>query len=183
VDPSGPEFLNNIVVACRGCNSRKGDRTLAEVASTLGMTLLPPPTIKPDQAAPAKLSSPQTETPTETETSTLVPSERGTPPTARSGRPIFKGTRFVVFEWQLDDLRNALGPYVEDFALDEWFHTLNQRCERENVVAPKRDGGAWLQAELVREANRRGIPLRIGSTQPEAGKLTTRMAQMVRNAQ
>lgn len=44
VDPDGPNTLENVVVACRGCNSRKGGRT----PEAAGMTLLPePPAFKP----------------------------------------------------------------------------------------------------------------------------------------
>jgi hypothetical protein len=39
VAPRGPETLANLVVACRGCNSMKGQKTLAEA----GMTLRPEP--------------------------------------------------------------------------------------------------------------------------------------------
>jgi hypothetical protein len=39
VDPNGGSLIENLVIACRGCNSRKGCRT-PEQAS---MTLLPPP--------------------------------------------------------------------------------------------------------------------------------------------
>lgn len=40
VDPDGPNTVENVVVACRGCNSRKGRRTPEEA----GMILLPPRT-------------------------------------------------------------------------------------------------------------------------------------------
>jgi 5-methylcytosine-specific restriction endonuclease McrA len=39
IDPDGPNEIDNLVVACRGCNSRKRDRTPAQA----GMTLLPEP--------------------------------------------------------------------------------------------------------------------------------------------
>lgn len=39
VDPDGENVLENIVVACRSCNSRKKDRTPEQA----GLTLLPPP--------------------------------------------------------------------------------------------------------------------------------------------
>lgn len=38
VDPHGPNTMENLVVACRGCNSAKGSRTPDEA----GMPLLPP---------------------------------------------------------------------------------------------------------------------------------------------
>ncbi len=78
-------------------------------------------------------------------------------PTGRSKRPIFSGTRFVVFDWQLDDLTRILGPAIDDFDIDAWFHTLNSRCEQSRELIPQRDGGRWLQTQLIDEARRRGL--------------------------
>ncbi len=44
VNPDGDNALDNVVVACRGCNILKGERTPAEA----GMELLAPGTTKPD---------------------------------------------------------------------------------------------------------------------------------------
>lgn len=90
-------------------------------------------------------------------------------PNGRSKRPIFKGQRLVVFEWMLDDLVRLLGPHVEAFDLHEWFFTLDARCLKNGVVPPPRDGGEWLQAETLSEAQRRGLPLRTGV--PSNGKV------------
>ncbi len=80
--------------------------------------------------------------------------------TARSHRPIFTGTRFVVFEWQLDNINRLLGDKAyAAFGLDEFFHVLNARVDGEDVLVPQRDNGVWLLAEVAAEANRRGIPL------------------------
>jgi uncharacterized protein YdaU (DUF1376 family) len=87
--------------------------------------------------------------------------------TARSKRPIFKGTRFVVFEWQYDDLCRMLGPHADTFDLDEWFHELNRRAERASDVVPQRDGGAWLQARTLEEARQRGLT--VASATPATG--------------
>lgn len=78
---------------------------------------------------------------------------------ARSGRPIFKGQRLVVFEWQLDDCCQILGKHTNDFDLHEWFYTLDAETVNSNLVIPKRDGGKWLQAELLKEVKRRRLPL------------------------
>lgn len=78
---------------------------------------------------------------------------------ARSRRPIFKGQRFVIFEWMLDDIRQVLGPYFEDFGLDEWFYALDERAQRLNLVMPKRDNGAWVQTQLLEEVTRRGLKI------------------------
>lgn len=104
------------------------------------------------------------------------------PPSARSGRLVFKGTKFVVFEWQLTNCVNDLGGLeaAEAFHLDEWFHDLNAQCELDRIIVPKRDGGAWLQQQLISEAQRRGIPLRI-AVAAEAGKLTNRLGSALAN--
>ena len=81
---------------------------------------------------------------------------------ARSARPIFVGQRFTVFEWMFDDIRQILGPYLDEFNLDEWFYALDEKAARMNLVIPKRDKGVWLQAQVVDEAKRRG--LRIAGT-------------------
>ena len=81
------------------------------------------------------------------------------PPDARSKRPVFAGQKFCVFEWQLDDLVGILGNHTEAFDLHEWFFALDALAVRSNWVIPRRDGGAWLRGELVKEAKTRGIPL------------------------
>lgn len=45
VDPFGPDTFDNLVVACRGCNSRKGQRTPEQA----GMTLRPEPNLDTTQ--------------------------------------------------------------------------------------------------------------------------------------
>jgi uncharacterized protein YdaU (DUF1376 family) len=83
-------------------------------------------------------------------------------PDARSKRPIFQGTRFAVFEWQHDDLCRMLGSHMEAFRLDEWYHDLNATMSRSGEIIPQRDGGAWLQARTLEEAQRRGLPIAAG---------------------
>lgn len=87
-------------------------------------------------------------------------------PTARSKRPIFTGQRLTVHEWMLDDCTKTLGPYGPDFDLHEWFYQLDEQAVRTNLVIPKRDGGSWLQAQLVSEAQRRGFPLTMAMAKP-----------------
>lgn len=101
-------------------------------------------------------------------------------PTARSKRPIFTGQKLTVFEWQLDDCARTLGEFVDTFDLHDWFFTLDAQAMRANLVIPKRDGGEWLQAQLVAEAQRRGLPLQM-ATMPQMGKGTTRLAAAVAN--
>lgn len=78
---------------------------------------------------------------------------------ARSKRPIFSGVRLTVFEWMLDDLRKMLGKHTETFDLHDWFFTLDAQAEREGFVIPQRDRGAWLLAQTLAEAHRRGLPI------------------------
>lgn len=78
---------------------------------------------------------------------------------ARSKRPIFRGNRLTVFEWMLDDIRQMLGPNFEDFSVDEFFDSLDQKLRRDPVVIPKKDGGKWLYARVQEEAERRGLRL------------------------
>jgi hypothetical protein len=88
------------------------------------------------------------------------PSEVGT---ARSKRPMFVGQRLTVFEWQVEECVGILGPHADAFHLDEWFFALDHMAVARGLVIPKRDGGEWLQAQLVAEAQRRGIPLRLAT--------------------
>lgn len=85
---------------------------------------------------------------------------------ARSKRPIFTGQRIVIFEWMLDDIRQILGPYTDDFGLDVWFYELDAQAMRLNLVMPKRDGGAWVQAQLLAEVKRRGLSI-AGVNEPD----------------
>lgn len=101
---------------------------------------------------------------------------------ARSKRPIFSGQRFVVFEWMLDDLTRMLGEFTEQFDLHDWFFALDERCVARGEVPPERDGGIWLKNQTLLEAQRRGLPLKRAKTTEDAGKLTNRMAAMVRDA-
>lgn len=78
---------------------------------------------------------------------------------ARSKHPVFKGQRFVVFDWQLEDLARLLGPNTDDFDLHEWFFTLDERCVQNRAVIPQRDGGKWLESQTREEAQRRGLSL------------------------
>lgn len=86
--------------------------------------------------------------------------------TARSKRPIFTGQRLTVFEWMLDDCAQTLGPLTDAFDLHAWFFVLDAELVKAAVVLQKRDGGAWLQSQLVAEAHRRGLPIAIATPPP-----------------
>jgi uncharacterized protein YdaU (DUF1376 family) len=78
---------------------------------------------------------------------------------ARSKQPIFKGQRFVVFAWMLEDLKRMLGAHAEAFDLHAWFFDLDAEAVAANVVVPQRDGGRWVQERTHAEAVRRGLPI------------------------
>ena len=94
------------------------------------------------------------------------------PPSSRSKRPIFRGQRITVFDWMLDDCLKTLGTYAEPFDLHAWFFDLDEQARRTDLVIPQRDGGAWLQQQLLAEATRRGLPIA-----SSLGKFSTRMAR------
>lgn len=85
---------------------------------------------------------------------------------ARSKRPIFSGQRLTVFEWMLDECIKTLGEHCDAFDLHEWFFALDRLAVDRGLVIPKRDNGVWLQAQLVAEAQRRGLPLRMATAEP-----------------
>jgi hypothetical protein len=121
---------------------------------------------QPDAAIANSGSSSSTPSPTPTPTP-FVGSNRTEPAVdARSKRPIFKGQRFVVHEWQLDDLRRMLGSHTEAFDLHAWFFDLDAKAAAAGVVVPQRDGGRWLQDEALAEASRRGIPIAASTAAP-----------------
>lgn len=78
---------------------------------------------------------------------------------ARSKWPIFKGRRFVVFDWMLEDMRRSLGSHCDGFDLHSWFYELDEATEQAGVVVPQRDSGKWLQEQMLAEAARRGLPI------------------------
>lgn len=93
-----------------------------------------------------------------------------------SKHPVFKGQRFVVFDWQLEGLIRLLGAHADGFDLHEWFFTLDTEAMRSGEVVPQRDNGAWLQARTLAEAKRRGFPI---AEAPQLGKLSARMVALV----
>lgn len=87
-------------------------------------------------------------------------------PDARSKRPIFDGQKLAVFEWMFDDCVRTLGTFADDFDLHAWFYDLDAMALKANLVIPKRDGGEWLQSQLIAEAQRRGLPLTVATAAP-----------------
>lgn len=108
--------------------------------------------------------------PTPTPTPTLVLGEKANPEVlaaekrqnggnnGRSRRPIFAGQRFVIFDWMLEDLGRMLGPHFDAFDIHTWLDALDQQANRDRLVKAKADWWPWVQAELIDEAKRRGLP-------------------------
>jgi uncharacterized protein YdaU (DUF1376 family) len=101
----------------------------------------------------------------------------------RSKRPIFKGQRFVVFEWMLDDLTRMLGTHANAFDLHSWFFALDQMAEDAGIVVPQRDGGRWLQERTQEEALKRGLPLAVASHNPKTAGNAAAAARFVARGQ
>lgn len=93
-----------------------------------------------------------------------------------SKRPIYQSDRFVVFEWQLDNLSRMLGPHADGFDLHAWFDHLTQQSRDKGIVIPKRCDD-WLQAQTLAEAQRRGLQIATGA--PVLGKQSTRIMNML----
>lgn len=77
----------------------------------------------------------------------------------RSKHPVFAGERFVVFDWMLEDMMRTLGPHTDNFDLHEWFFTLDATARTSELVIAKSEQWPWLQAALMDEARRRGLPI------------------------
>lgn len=97
-------------------------------------------------------------------TARSVDPERGTGKTQKlqpveigSNRPVFRCSRFVVFDWMLARLMELLGPHTNDFALDQWFETLEKRADAGGFLLDKRKVFDWIYAATIEEAERRGL--------------------------
>ncbi len=91
---------------------------------------------------------------------------------ARSKHPIFSGQRFVVFDWMLEDIGRTLGNHLDAFDVHEWFFSLDARAVKDSIVKPKNDWWPWIQAELLAEAEKRGLP----TAEPKKFGVTTKTA-------
>ncbi len=83
-----------------------------------------------------------------------------------SNRPIFKGQRFTVLEWMLENFMQMLGANAGDFAIDEWFYALDAKALTTNAMIDKKKTWDWLHAEFIAEVDRRKIP-RAGAKQTD----------------
>lgn len=78
---------------------------------------------------------------------------------ARSKHPVFSGERFVVFDWMLEDMIRTLGPHTDKFDLHEWFFSLDAQARTSELVIARAEQWPWLQAALLDEATKRGLPI------------------------
>lgn len=92
-------------------------------------------------------------------------------------RPIYQSDRFAVFEWQLDELSRTLGPHVDDFDLHGFFDDLTQQSRAQGLVIPsdREARWKWLQAQVEREAHRRGLSFAVADDGPVLSKQTQRL--------
>ena len=96
-------------------------------------------------------------------------------PTRYAKRPVYQSLRFAIFEWQVDELQRMLGPHADAFDLHQWFDTLTERTASRGLVIGKSHFWEWLQAETLREAKRRGLPMLEIPTEPVLTKRTQAM--------
>jgi len=90
----------------------------------------------------------------------------------RSKHPVFKGERFVVFDWMLEDLERMLGPYADGFAFDLWFDEMSHKAVKEQAVRKPHEWWPWLQEQLIETARAKGWS--VATTGPELDQRTKR---------
>jgi len=78
---------------------------------------------------------------------------------AEKKKPRFSGQRLTVFDWHYESHQRILGALAEDFGLDDWYRALDKAAVDSVLVIPRRDGGEWLESQLVAEAERRNLPV------------------------
>jgi uncharacterized protein YdaU (DUF1376 family) len=142
--------------------------TVVQPETNRGSTAVEPRPVEPDTKSSSAICNLQS-----------ASAEKTVPPTpdARSNRPIFRGQRFAVFEWMLDDLRRMLGEHADTFDLHAWFFDLDAKAAASGLVVPQRDGGKWLQESTMAEAIRRGLPV---AAPAKIGKTAGNMAAAAR---
>ena len=65
--------------------------------------------------------------------------------------------RIYLHRWQLERLIDVLGPHAPDFDLDAWVLSLSALSESQGLVLPKANVWPWVQVELEKEIQRRGL--------------------------
>ena len=90
--------------------------------------------------------------------------------------------RLTLHRWMLDQLIDNLGPHAEAFELDTWVHALPLVADAQGMTFPTTaDVWPWVQAELKRECQRRGLPVASADTAPRLGKQSTRLLAAIQN--
>ena len=100
-----------------------------------------------------------------------IPSEQASTDEPRGGDSrgkaiVFRGKRFVVHAWMLDDFKRALGKNYIKFNIQGWFKSLDKWAESQSAVIPRLEQRNWLERELQRECQRRGLKKSANGAQP-----------------
>ena len=90
--------------------------------------------------------------------------------------------RIFLHRWQLESLIDTLGPHAEAFGLDAWVGGLTALADGQGVTLPKARVWDWVQAELVKEIQARGLPIASTETPVSAPK-NKRIAGLVAGGQ
>lgn len=112
-------------------------------------------------------------TPIPTSIALAFPTPDTVPRLAGKQRPILKLSRFSVFRWMVEQLIADVGSDFED--MERWFFELNDRAEKAAVVID--DSWTFIRTQTLAEAKRRGLGVVLA--EPTAGKLSTRMSDMI----
>lgn len=110
-----------------------------------------------------------TEAATETASASKAPKKQE-PKSGGSKRPIYQSDRFVVFEWQLEEIERILGPHFLDFDCHQFFNDLSERLRIRGLVIPadQKARWQWLLSQVQMEAERRGLS--VAGTMRAAGQ-------------
>jgi hypothetical protein len=160
----GKASVNHPTVAARRRDRPNADRMELSFIPPLSLPLSPPFTPPPASASASASASAGGSGSASGSAITTAAAQRSARPVTRSKRAIFTGRRFVVFEWQLDNLRRMLGDHADGFDLRAWFEALDHKARDSPLVIPQRDRGAWLLSETLEEARRRGLPIAVAPT-------------------
>ena len=183
VEPFEDSVLDNLVVACRGCNSRKQDRTPEQA----GMTLLPPPEESTKNLEVSKFESRLRSR----KLQAIIPShpleeekkvQKDPTASALSVPPPTRGTqhgRIFLHRWQVEALIESLGPHAAGFDLDAWILGLSALSDREGLYLKKTVVWPWVQAKLTEEVERRGLPVATVTEAPTLSKSNTRLFEAI----
>lgn len=89
--------------------------------------------------------------------------------------------RISLHRWMLDQIIRNLGPHADAFDLDAWVYSLPAAADAQGMTFPTGDFWPWVQEELKRECQRRGLPVANADTVPSLGKQSTRLLAAIQN--